>query len=107
MLLAKLQPYVFQLEFLYLAASCHGELFYKENIFGNLVTGNLADAEVAHIRFVQVCPLVSDNECADRFTVLLGRDAGYLHILDAFQLIEKLFDFARIDIFGSAEISGW
>ena len=79
---AKLQPYVFQLEFLYLAASCHGELFYKENIFGNLVTGNLADTEVAYIRFVQVCPLVPDNECADRFAVLLGRDAGYLHILD-------------------------
>ena len=77
MLLAKLQPYVFQLEFLYLATSRHGELFYKENIFGNLVTGNLADTEVAYIRFVQVCPLVPDNECADRFAVLLGRDAGY------------------------------
>ena len=61
----------FSLNFCILPLPVMGNSFYKENIFGNLVTGNLADAEVAYIRFVQVCPLVPDNECADRFAVLL------------------------------------
>lgn len=97
-----MQSQVFQLELLYLAAPCHGEFFYEEYVFGNLVPGDFPNAEVAYIRLVQVCSFVLDDECADRLAVLFGGNTGYLHVFYAFQLLEELFDFARIDILPAA-----
>ncbi len=46
---------------------------------------------------------VQDDESAYGFTVLFRRNTGYLHIFYAFQLIEELFYFARINILTTAD----
>ena len=101
--LAQLQAEVFQLELLDFSAACHGEFPDEKDVFGNLVTGDLALTELPDIKFVHFDSFVQDDEGAYCFAVAFRGDAGHLHVPDAFHLVKELFDFAGVDVFATAD----
>lgn len=66
---AKLQTQVLQLELLNLSASRHRKFLHEENIFRNLVAGNLSLTELTDIVFVHRISFVQDDEGSHRLAV--------------------------------------
>lgn len=97
------QTQVFQFEFLDFAAARHWELLDEEDVFGNFVAGDFPLTELPDIELVHGVPFVQDDEGPYGFSVFLGRHTGHLYILDARHLVEKFFDFTRVDVFTATD----
>src|SRR5437870_2363508 len=86
------------LEFLNLSGDGRRESLHQADVAGNLVMGDLGAAEGTY-RFLVECGAVTrDDPRAQFLSVPLIGHADDLHVLDVGMPVEKLFDFARIDV---------
>ena len=103
MFFAELEAEFLEFELLDFAGAGEGEAIHEEDVFGNLVAGNLATAELADVLGGHLSSLVEDDEGTDFLTVFLGRHGSDLDVFDSGHLIEEFLDFARIDVLAATD----
>ena len=71
LLFAKFETEILEFELLNLATARHGEFLDEEDIARDFVAGDLACAEVAHVKVGHLHAFVKDDEGAHFFAVAL------------------------------------
>lgn len=94
---------VFQLELLYLSASGHREGIDEEDVFRDLMPGDLSAAEIFHLFLRSRHTIVKDDKGTHFLSIFLGRNSGYLHVFHAGEMIEELLQLTWIDILASTD----
>ena len=73
------------------------------HVFGDLVAGDLASAEIDDIACLDVGILLAHDKGPHLLAIFFARHSSHLDVLDPVHAVQKLLDLPRIDIFASPD----